>query len=60
MPKFTFNGVSYEYARSSLAAAPGAVHSWEYGQWPRVEAAVPLAEGGDVSVYGQAMRWAGH
>lgn len=56
MPSFTLGGVSYEY----LTPAPqdaGKLQSWEYGHWPRVEAAVALVGGGTVEVYGEASRW---
>lgn len=59
MPTFTLAGVKYEYLAPESEGDPDEVHSWEYGQWPRVEAAVPLKDGGTVSVYGEAMRW-GH
>jgi hypothetical protein len=59
MPTFTLAGVEYEYLAPKLEGDPEEIHSWEYGQWPRVEAAVPLKDGGTVSVYGEAMRW-GH
>lgn len=59
MPTFTLAGVSYDYLAPMVEGDPEEVHSWEYGQWPRVEAAVPLKDGGTVAVYGEAMRW-GH
>jgi hypothetical protein len=59
MPTFTLAGVSYDYLAPKVEGDPEEVHSWEYGQWPRVEAAVPLKAGGTVTVYGEAMRW-GH
>jgi hypothetical protein len=56
MPSFTLGGVTHDYLTPK---APGqGVQSWEYGHWPRVEAAVPLAGGGTVPLYGEAMRWA--
>jgi hypothetical protein len=30
---------------------------WEYAQWPKVEAAVPLTDDGTDRVYREAMRW---
>lgn len=57
MPTFTLGSVSYEYLRPPLDVAAQEVHSWEYGHWPRVQAAVPLANGGTVTVYAEALRW---
>jgi hypothetical protein len=59
MSTFTLDGVAYEYLQPKPDAEPEAAHSWEYGQWPRVECALPLADGGTVGVFAQAMRWAG-
>jgi hypothetical protein len=59
MPTFILDGKTYEYLQPKPDAGPEAAHSWEYGHWPRVEAAVPLASGGTVIVYAEAMRWAG-
>jgi hypothetical protein len=59
MPTFTLDGVTYDYLQPSLDAKPQDAHSWEYGHWPVVEAQVPLVSGETVSVYGEAMRWAG-
>lgn len=57
MPTFTLAGVKYEYLSPAAPGAPADIQSWEYGQWPRVEAAVRLTAGGTMSVYGGAMRW---
>ena len=59
MPTFTLNGQTYAYLQPILDAKPQDARSWEYEHWPRVEAQVPLAGGEAVSVYGEAMRWAG-
>lgn len=59
MPTFTLAGAEYDYLTPKLEGDPEDVHSWEYGKWPRVEAAVPLKSAGGVKVYAQAMRW-GH
>lgn len=59
MPTFTLAGVSYDYVEAKLEGDPEDVHSWEYGKWPRVEAAVPLVAGGAVNVHAVASRW-GH
>jgi hypothetical protein len=60
MPTFTLNGVTYEYLQPGPDGGPAAAHSWEYGSWPRVEAAVPLVDGGAVTVHAEASRWAGN
>lgn len=59
MPTFILDGAAYDYLQAAPDADPEATHSWEYGEWPRVEVDVPLAAGGTVSVYGEASRWAG-
>lgn len=59
MPISPRPGVEYDYLTPKIEGDPEEVHSWEYGRWPRVEAAVPLKTGGSVNVYGEAMRW-GH
>lgn len=57
MPSFTLGGVTYEYVAPPKPQRLHLIKSWKYPNWPRVEAAVPLADGGTVSVYGQASRW---
>jgi hypothetical protein len=59
MPTFTLAGATYDYLAPTLEGNPAEVHSWEYGSWPKVEAAVPLTGSGTVQVYGEAARW-GH
>lgn len=59
MPSFIFRGATYEYLRPALKVGPNVVQSWEYRDWPKVEASVPLSGGASVIVYGDAMRWAG-
>jgi hypothetical protein len=59
MPTFILDGDPYDYLAPRLEGDPEDVHSWEYGKWPKVEAAVPLTGGGTVPVYGEAARW-GH
>lgn len=56
MPSFTLGGVAYEYL-TPASPDPERVQSWEYRHWPRVEAAVPLMDGGTVTVYAEASRW---
>ena len=57
MPTLTLSGVSYEYLTPKSSGLLEETQSWEYGHWPRVEAQVPLAGGGTVTVYAEAMRW---
>ncbi|MBT2594554.1 hypothetical protein [Arthrobacter sp. ISL-72] len=57
MTSFTLNGVTYEYLRPEPTGRLEEIQSWEYGHWPRVEAAVPLVGGGTVAVYAMASRW---
>ncbi|MFE5837217.1 hypothetical protein [Arthrobacter sp. NPDC056493] len=59
MPTFNLAGVKCDYLAPTLEGDPEEVHSWEYGKWPRVEAAVPLTDGETVSIYAVASRW-GH
>jgi hypothetical protein len=60
MPTFALNGATYEYLQPGPDGGPAAAHSWEYGRWPRVEVAVPLVDGGAVTVHAEASRWAGN
>lgn len=57
MLTFTLAGVRYDFAAPGIVGAPEEIRSWEYGHWPKVEAAVPLTDGGSVLVYGEASRW---
>lgn len=57
MPKFTLAGASFEYLASEFEGDREDIHSWEYGQWLRVESEIPLQDPRTVSVYGEAMRW---
>lgn len=59
MPTCILAGVAYDYLAPTIEGDPDEVRSWEYGHWPKVEAAVPLMTGGTVRVYGEASRW-GH
>lgn len=59
VPTFTLVGVAYDYLAPTIEGDPEDVRSWEYGSYPKVEAAVPLMMGGTVKVYGEASRW-GH
>lgn len=57
MPSFILDGTSYEYLMTPRPRPLHLIKSWDYGQWPRVEATVPLADGSTVSVYGEASCW---
>lgn len=60
MGSFTLESISYEFLEPAFEGAPEDVHSWEYGKWPKVRAAIPLVDGGTVQVYGEASRWNQH
>lgn len=57
MSTFTLAGAAYDYLKPSSGHPPEACHSWIYGQYPKVLAAVPLTDGGTVDVYAHAERW---
>lgn len=57
MPSFILGGVMYEYVAPPKPQRLHLIRSWEYPNWPRVEAAVQLTDGGTVTVYGEASRW---
>jgi hypothetical protein len=57
MPSFTQDGTTYQYRKPLGFKRPEDVQSWEYGRYPKVLAAVPLADGGTVDVYGESTRW---
>ncbi|UYL86594.1 hypothetical protein SEA_RADFAD_37 [Arthrobacter phage RadFad] len=57
MPSFILGGVTYEYVAPPKPQRLHLIKSWEYPNWPRVEATVALADGGMVQVYGEASRW---
>jgi hypothetical protein len=57
MPTFIQDGFPYDYLAPAGPVRLHLIKSWEYPHWPRVEAAVPLADGGSVEVYGEASRW---
>jgi hypothetical protein len=57
VPSFTLGGVTYEYVTPPKPQRLHLIKSWEYPNWPRVEAAVALSDGGTVQVYGEASRW---
>jgi hypothetical protein len=57
MPSFLLDGVTYDYVTPPKPERLHLIKSWEYPNWPRVEALVPLTDGGTVAVYGEASRW---
>lgn len=57
LPTFTLAGVTYDYLTPAIGGDPEDVRSWEYGKYPKVEAALPLTTGGTLRVYGEASRW---
>lgn len=57
MPTFTLAGVTYDCLALTVEGDPEDFRSWEYGKYPKVEASVPLTDGGTVKVYGEASRW---
>lgn len=56
MPQFTLDGVAHEYLRPDPGHSLDAAHSWDYGNYPKVMATLPLTEG-TVDVYAVAERW---
>jgi hypothetical protein len=60
MPTFTLADDSYDYVQAQPDVDAGEYQSWEYGQWPRVEADLPLGDGGTVPVHAEASRWTPH
>lgn len=57
MPTCIFDGTTYEYLIPLGFKRSEDVQSWEYGHYPKVLAAVPLAAGGTGDVYGESTRW---
>ena len=57
MASFTLDGETYEYRRQDPRHPPEDTSSWEYGNYPKVMARVPLAGGATVDVYAHASRW---
>jgi hypothetical protein len=56
MTSFTLDGETYEYLRPDPGHPAEETRSWEYGNYPKVMASVPL-NGGTVRVYAVAERW---
>ncbi|SDK78650.1 hypothetical protein [Arthrobacter sp. ok362] len=57
MASFTLDGTTYEYLRPDPGHPAEEARSWEYGNYPKVMATVPLAGGATVDVYAVAERW---
>jgi hypothetical protein len=57
MRSFTLDGKTYEYLMPDPGHPPEATRSWEYGNYPKVLATLPLADGGLIEVYAVAERW---
>jgi hypothetical protein len=57
MSSFTLDGETYEYLRPDPGHPPEETRSWEYGNYPKVMAGIPLAGGSTVEVYAVAERW---
>lgn len=49
--------MAYEYLKPNRPDLSENIQSWGHHAPPRVEAAVPLPDGGTVTVYGGAMGW---
>jgi hypothetical protein len=60
MASFTLDGKTYEYLKPDSDHPPEACHSWTYGKYPTVLAALPLTDGGTVDVPCTPMRIAGN
>lgn len=57
MSSFTQDGMTYEYLTPEGFRSHEEVQGWEYGHYPKVLAAVPLAGGGSVDIYGESQNW---
>ena len=57
MASFTLDGETFEYLKPDPGHQPEDAHSWTYGNYPKVLAALPLVSGGTVTVYAVAERW---
>lgn len=56
MAAFALDGETYGY-QTPGGGDPEQIHSWAYGAYPKIRAALPLTKGGTVTVYGHAQRW---
>lgn len=57
MASFTFDGETFEYLKPDPGHSPEEAKSWTYGNYPKIRASLPLADGGTVTVYAVAERW---
>ena len=57
MASFTLDGETFEYLDPDPGHQPEDPHSWTYGNYPKIRAALPLADGGTVTVCAVAERW---
>lgn len=57
MASFTLDGESFDYLKPDPGRQPEEAKSWTYGNYPKIRATVPLADGGTVIVYAVAERW---
>jgi hypothetical protein len=57
MPSFRLDGETYEYLRADPGRDSEDARSREYGDYPRVLATLPLADGSTVAVRAVAARW---
>ncbi|MET1088979.1 MAG: hypothetical protein ABWY04_17990 [Arthrobacter sp.] len=57
MPTFTLDGETYEYLRPDPGRESEDARSWAYGEYPRVLATLPLADGSTVRVHAVAAPW---
>lgn len=57
MASFTLDGQTFEYLKPDPGHEPEYAKSGTYGNYPKVLAALPPADGGTVTVYAVAERW---
>lgn len=57
MASFTLDGEPFEYLKPDPGHSPEDAKSSTYGQYPKIRAALLLADGGAVTVYAVAERW---
>ncbi|NWL13332.1 hypothetical protein DM793_18870 [Paenarthrobacter nitroguajacolicus] len=54
---FLLNEQTYEFLRPERVGPVEDVRSWEWGNYPKVHALVPLQAGGTAGVYAHATHW---
>jgi hypothetical protein len=57
MASFTLDGETYEYLRPDPGHPPDKIRSWEYRDYPKIMASVPLPRGATMDVYAVAEGW---